>query len=100
MSSPAPASSPESAAPPGISLLPLLLAIAVMLIVSIRPDLLSDAQGRANHSAAVWLCAGMAAGFVRGVGFVPRLRIWRYLFSTPLCLLGIAVALWLLWAGG
>ena len=34
----------------------------------------------------------MSAGFVRGVGFVPRHVAWRLLFSSLACLLGLALA--------
>jgi predicted membrane protein len=77
-----------------IALLPLLAAIAIMLALSIRPDLLADAQGHADHGAAALACWGMAAGFVRGVGFVPRFWLWRGLFSSLACASGIALALW------
>ena len=77
-----------------MALLPLLAAIAIMLALSIRPDVLADAQGPANHGAAALACWAMAAGFVRGVGFVPRFWLWRGLFSSLACASGIALALW------
>ena len=40
----------------------------------------------------------MSAGFVRGVGFIPRWWLWRWLFSGWTCALWLvlaAVAKWL-----
>jgi len=83
---------PERA--PGIALLPLLAAVAIMLALSVRPDLLAKANGRPDQLATALLCWAMAAGFVRGVGFVPRFWLWRGLLGTPACVLGIALAAW------
>lgn len=77
-----------------MALLPLLAAIAIMLALSIRPDVLADARGHADHGAAALACWAMAAGFVRGVGFVPRFWLWRSLFSSLACATGLALALW------
>ncbi|MDP2066968.1 MAG: cyd operon YbgE family protein [Burkholderiaceae bacterium] len=40
----------------------------------------------------------MSAGFVRGVGFVPRVRIWRWLFSGWACAGAFALSIGLRWA--
>ncbi len=85
--------SPLPAAPAGgIRLLPLLAAIAIMLGITAWPAALSGPQGGADHWAAMALFWAMSAGFVRGVGFVPRNVAWRLLFSSLACLLGIALA--------
>lgn len=89
-----PGSSSEGVPTARMAWLPLLAAIAIMLTLSIRPDVLADANGRANQGAAALACWGMAAGFVRGVGFVPHFWLWRYLLSSSACALGIALALW------
>jgi len=65
----------------------LLVAIAIMLAVTLYPPLVADGSGRADHALAGWLFWAMSAGFVRGVGFVPRHRAVRWLLS------GVAVAL-------
>jgi predicted membrane protein len=39
----------------------------------------------------------MSAGFVRGVGFIPRARIWRWLFSGWACGIALISALLLRW---
>lgn len=78
----------------GIAPLPLLLAIGIMLGITIRPQLLASASGRADQFAAMLLFWAMAAGFVRGVGFIPKNFALRWLFSGWSCLLGLGLALW------
>jgi len=86
---------PRPAAAPtgGIRLLPLLAAIAIMLGITAWPAALSGPQGGADHWAAMALFWAMSAGFVRGVGFVPRHVAWRLLFSGAACLLGSLLSL-------
>jgi predicted membrane protein len=75
----------------------LLLALAIMLGGSIYPLLLTRADGTADHGLAVALFWAMSAGFVRGVGFVPRALAWRLLFSGWSCLAGLLLAGCLRW---
>lgn len=77
----------------------LLTALAIMIGITLYPPLLADAQGKAEHGLASVLFLAMSAGFVRGVGFVPHLRIWRGLFSPVCCALALVLAL-LLKLGG
>jgi cyd operon protein YbgE len=81
--------------PPGTRLawLPLLAAIVITLAITADPRLLADGQGGADHPAAMALFWAMSAGFVRGVGFMPRHLLWRGLFSGWACLAGIVLAL-------
>lgn len=79
---------------PGVAWLPLLAAIGITLGITINPRLLADGAGSADHWAAMALFWAMSAGFVRGVGFVPRIPVLRWLFSGWACLAGIALALW------
>lgn len=72
-----------------VALIPLLIGIGIMLAVTVRPQLLSDAQGRADHLAATLICWGMAAGFVRGVGFIPQHRLLRWLLSGYACVAAV-----------
>ncbi len=76
----------------GLALLPLTLAIAIMLVFTIYPLILSKADGKADHLAATLLLWAMSAGFVRGVGFVPKHRALKLLFSTSACLLTFVLA--------
>lgn len=71
----------------------LLTALGLMLVGTLYPPLLTDATGQADHRLALLAMWAMSAGFVRGVGFLPRLRLWRWLFSTPAMGLALAAAL-------
>jgi predicted membrane protein len=50
-----------------------------------------------NHTLLNLLLWGVAIGFIHGVGFVPRLAIWRVVFNPvlgwPLMLFGIVLTL-------
>jgi len=86
-----------SAAParPGLHGPCLAVALAVMLGGTLYPPLFAGADGHADHRFAMALFWAMSAGFVRGVGFVPRPRWARMLFSPAAVLvaLGLAAAL-------
>ncbi len=71
----------------------LLVAIVLMLLGSIAPVSLADAQGQASHGLATLAFWAMSAGFVRGVGFIPQTRLWRWLFSGWACTIALAAAL-------
>jgi predicted membrane protein len=75
----------------------LLVALAIMLAGSIYPLLFAGADGSADHGLAMALFWAMSAGFVRGVGFIPRARIWWLLFSGWACLAGLLLAAVLRW---
>ena len=53
---------------------------------------MADAAGKADRNLAMALFWAMNAGFIRGVGFVPRYWLWRGLFSGWSCALGLLVA--------
>src|SRR5665647_1193665 len=50
----------------------LLVAVAIMLGGSVYPLLFVGTDGEADHGLAMALFWAMSAGFVRGVGFLPR----------------------------
>ena len=75
----------------------LLAALVIMLAGSVYPLLFADASGQADHGLAMALFWAMSAGLVRGVGFVPRLVVWRWLFSGWACCAGLLLAAWLRW---
>ena len=77
----------------------LLAALAIMLVGSVYPLLFANAQGRADHGLAMALFWAMSAGLVRGVGFVPRFVVWRWLFSGWACAAGLLLACGLRWGG-
>ena len=82
----------ETASEPGVSLLPLIIAIALTLLLTIYPPILTTPAGKADHAAATLALWSMSAGFIRGVGFVPRNRVLRALFSTGACLVCLAAS--------
>lgn len=77
---------------PGLAFLPLTIAIVITLALTIYPLVLSKADGKADHLAATLLFWAMSAGFVRGVGFVPKNRILRALLSSAACVLTLVLA--------
>ena len=78
---------------------PYVGSLAIMLVGRVYPLLFADASGKADHGLAMALFWAMSAGLVRGVGFVPRWALWRWLFSGWACCAGLALAAWLRWGG-
>lgn len=52
-----------------------------MLLGSFVPTVFADGQGKPDHTIATLVFWSMSAGFIRGLGFIPRSRIFRWLFS-------------------
>ncbi len=90
---------PDDAPAPGIALLPLLLALAIMLGLTVYPLVLQGRGGHPDYLVATLLCWAMSAGFTRGVGLLPRRRLLRLLLGTPAALLATAAAVMLLVRG-
>jgi len=57
--------------------LSLLVAFAISAGLLVWPRLVVTADGRVDHGWLILLMWGMAAGFVHGVGFIPRNRLLR-----------------------
>ncbi len=70
----------------------LAVALAIMFGGTLYPPLMTTPEGRASYALALLLFWAMSAGFVRGVGFVPRLAVWRWLFSGRACAAALALA--------
>lgn len=81
-----------AAPPPRIHLPSLAAALLIMLGGTLYPLLMADAQGRADHGLSMALFWAMSAGFVRGVGFVPRRAIWCWAFSGWACAVALLLA--------
>lgn len=80
-------------APPSRVHLPsLAVALTIMVGGTLYPPLMADAAGKADHALAMALFWAMSAGFIRGVGFVPRLLAWRWLFSGWSCTTALLLA--------
>jgi predicted membrane protein len=61
----------------------LVTAIALMLLVTLFPRALTTADGSPiGHGVLMLIMWGMSAGFVHGVGFVPRNRLLRLLLGA------------------
>jgi predicted membrane protein len=71
----------------------LTIAICIMVVGTAYPPIMMNAAGRVDHRLALAIFWAMSAGFVRGVGFIPTLRIWRGLFSGWACLTALILAL-------
>jgi cyd operon protein YbgE len=76
----------------GLRLPALAIALSIMLVGTLYPPLMADAAGRADHALASALMWAMSAGFVHGVGFVPRRLAWRLLFGAPAVAVALACA--------
>jgi predicted membrane protein len=72
-------------APPRMQWPSMMAALTIMLAGTLYPPLMADATGKADHGLATLLFLAMSAGFIRGVGFVPRHAVWRWLFSGWTC---------------
>ena len=83
---------PAGAAAPRIQWPSLAVALVIMVAGTLYPPLMADAAGKADHNLAMALFWAMSAGFVRGVGFVPRLWVWRAIFSGWACAAALLLA--------
>jgi predicted membrane protein len=87
-----------SDAPSGVHWPSLLAAILMMLAGTAYPLFFARGDGHADHRLALVFFWAMSAGFVRGVGFIPRYWLWRQLLSGRACVLALLLASWLAWA--
>lgn len=72
----------------------LATAFALMLLITLSPRALTTADGSSiGHGVLMLIMWGMSAGFVHGVGFVPRNRVLRLLLGPwlawPLLAVGV-----------
>lgn len=77
----------------GISPLSLGVGIALLLLMTARPDLATGADGHVDYPLTLLIFWAMNAGFVRGVGFIPRHWLPRILLSGAACTLALALVL-------
>lgn len=72
----------------------LATAFALMLLVTLFPRPLTTPDGSPiGHSALMLIMWGLAAGFVHGVGFVPRNRLLRIVLGPVVAWLGMGLGL-------
>ena len=72
----------------------LVIALAIMLACTLYPPMMAAPDGTPDHALATALFAAMSVAFVKGVGFVPRMLVWRWLLSGWTCFVLLAVAGW------
>ena len=77
---------------PGLQLPSLLVGLFIMVGGTVYPLAMTDTTGQADHGVAVLLLWSMAAGFVRGVGFVPRMPAVRMVLSGWACCVALMSA--------
>jgi predicted membrane protein len=70
----------------------LITGLVLMCAGTAYPRLLADATGRADHALALAVFWAMTAGFVRGVGFIPRQPVLRWAFSGWACAASLGAA--------
>lgn len=66
-------------------------AVSIMFTLSIYPNILVRTDGTVDRIASYLLFWSMSAGFIRGVGFIPRKKILAILFSGPACITALAL---------
>lgn len=72
----------------------LATAFALMLLVTLFPRPLTAEDGSPiGHGTLMLIMWGLAAGFVHGVGFVPRNRFLRIVLGPVIAWLGMGVGL-------
>lgn len=64
-----------------------------MIALSIYPGFLVRTTGEVNRLSAYMLFWSMAAGFIRGVGFIPKMRVLAIIFSGPACLIAFIISI-------
>jgi cyd operon protein YbgE len=75
----------------------IAMAVALSALILIYPRAVAASVSEVNHGLLNLLMWGIASGFIHGVGFVPRMAIWRLVFNPlvgwGLMLFGIALTL-------
>jgi predicted membrane protein len=70
----------------------LATGLILMGAITADPRLLADSMGRPDHLLATAIAWAMTAGFVRGVGFLPRTAWLRSMFSGWACAIALVGA--------
>lgn len=75
----------------------IALAIGLAALILIYPRAVATSVSDVNHGLLTLLMWGISIGFIHGVGFVPRMVLWRLVFSPfagwPLMVFGILLTL-------
>lgn len=70
----------------------LLVGIGIMLIGSTFPIIFTNAAGKADHGIAMALFWAMSAAIIRGVGYLPNITVFKWLFSGWAVVVGLGIA--------
>ncbi len=62
------------------------LSLAVMILITAWPHTFGSTTTTMNHNAAMVCMAGMCIGFVYGIGFIPKQRWLKIVYSAPVAL--------------
>jgi len=73
-------------------LISFVMALSLTVLVLAYPRAIATSVSDVRHDLLALMMWGIAAGFIHGVGFVPRLTLWRLMFHP--------MTGWLLMAGG
>lgn len=77
--------------------LSLALATPITLVFLIHPAAMLNPDGSYNHSLLMLVMLGISSGYIHGVGFDPRSKVWQYIFHPilgwVLMLLGYGILL-------
>jgi len=72
----------------------LVAAFSLMMLVTLLPRGLTETDGSpVSHGVLTLIMWGMSAGFVHGVGFVPRNRVLRVLLGPVIAWLWMGLGL-------
>ena len=69
-----------------LKVLVFCVALAVMTIITAWPHTFGSTTATMNHNAAMITMLGMCIGFVYGIGFVPKQRWLKRVYSAPAAL--------------
>jgi predicted membrane protein len=83
---------PENPVRAQVSWIPLICAVGIMIALSIYPGFLVKPTGDVDRISAYLFFWSMTAGFIRGVGFIPKTLLLAIIFSGPACLITFTVS--------
>lgn len=65
-------------------LISCLLAFPLAAVLLLHPAAMLNSNGEYSHRAMMFIMIGISGGFVHGMGFIPRMWLWKWLFSPVL----------------
>lgn len=72
----------------------MAIALSIMLgIVAYPPFLINIVTDKPDHMAAMFMYWSMSAGFIRGIGFIPKNKTLSWLFGHTACFVCLLLAI-------